>query len=528
MESQRAGLLRVVICGADFGTEELISSLITRKIPGMVLHRSLRNLEKLFRFLENNNPEIIVADADALPFDLLKETIAKYNGASFLLLSAKREFDLLYAALKSGAADFCLKPLDPSELTESLKKCASARRNDSLWSSWNPKRLRRLFIDKKHWKDVSHWQSIEEANKEFGTSFKKGLYRMFFVKIDTVEPYSQYYSRSETLNKETETTIETFLKALVYEMVFRRLNDGVVALINYPDKNEKEVSAVFSPLFEKISKYAGKKNVRWITLLVSSQRNDILFMSEMNEELFIASWMRYFRGKERIIFFEKPAKELDYVYKQKFHSVFFAVKKALEILDAAEFRRCMEDFFTLPDNIVSRMESRLFLQELRDLVFQMTKKIMPSENENFEEEVLFALHVQDALEKYKKTFIEKLYEMISDSAKYLRKQLSNEVRQAVVHVQDNYGKSIYIEEVAKKVCLSTNYFSALFKKEMAQSFVNYLINYRIMVAKRILRNSDLNVTEVASAVGYDDARYFGRLFKKYVGMRPNEYRHFFR
>jgi two-component system response regulator YesN len=204
--------------------------------------------------------------------------------------------------------------------------------------------------------------------------------------------------------------------------------------------------------------------------------------------------------------------------------VFFAVKKSIEILDVAEFRQCMKDFFSLPEGVLSRLETRIFLREVREFIFQTAKNFIPREIENMEAEIQFALHVQNTFNKYKQTYIEKLCEIIEKCAGCSRRELSKEVRQAVVYVQDNYGMPIFIDDVALKVRLSANYFSMRFKKEMGESFTSYLIAYRMMVAKRMLRNSSLNISEIANAVSYDDVRYFGRLFKRYVNITPSEYR----
>ena len=72
--------------------------------------------------------------------------------------------------------------------------------------------------------------------------------------------------------------------------------------------------------------------------------------------------------------------------------------------------------------------------------------------------------------------------------------------------------------------LSAHYFSDLFLRETGCSFSDYLINLRLDAAKRLLVDTNLNISEVAANVGYADSRYFSKLFAKKVGILPKEYR----
>jgi two-component system response regulator YesN len=64
----------------------------------------------------------------------------------------------------------------------------------------------------------------------------------------------------------------------------------------------------------------------------------------------------------------------------------------------------------------------------------------------------------------------------------------------------------------------------MFKKELNINFVDYLNELRIKKAKELLMDVKYKTYEVAEAVGISDAHYFSRLFKKYVGMTPTEYK----
>ena len=68
------------------------------------------------------------------------------------------------------------------------------------------------------------------------------------------------------------------------------------------------------------------------------------------------------------------------------------------------------------------------------------------------------------------------------------------------------------------------YFSTLFKKKTGVSFIQYLTNYRIKKAMNLLRTTGSSVEEVSEQVGYPNANYFVKVFKKTVGMNVSEFK----
>ena len=72
--------------------------------------------------------------------------------------------------------------------------------------------------------------------------------------------------------------------------------------------------------------------------------------------------------------------------------------------------------------------------------------------------------------------------------------------------------------------MSPNYFSSMFKKEISRSAVNYITELRINQARELLYHSELSVVDISKKVGYEDSQYFFRVFKKYLGMTPLQYR----
>ena len=80
-------------------------------------------------------------------------------------------------------------------------------------------------------------------------------------------------------------------------------------------------------------------------------------------------------------------------------------------------------------------------------------------------------------------------------------------------------------EKEKTIELILSYLSKLFKQETGLTLTDYMIEIRIRKAKQLLKDApDLKIHEIGTEVGYPDPAYFNKLFKKVVGVTPNEYK----
>lgn len=102
-----------------------------------------------------------------------------------------------------------------------------------------------------------------------------------------------------------------------------------------------------------------------------------------------------------------------------------------------------------------------------------------------------------------------VYETIVDKAKAYAKQ----------HLHE----AISLDEVAEGIHLSKNYFCNVFKSETGLTFWDYLTQLRIEKAKELLQ-TDMKTYEIAFTVGYENASYLSKMFKKIYGITPTEYR----
>ena len=92
------------------------------------------------------------------------------------------------------------------------------------------------------------------------------------------------------------------------------------------------------------------------------------------------------------------------------------------------------------------------------------------------------------------------------------------------YLEDNYMFDISLDSVGEILHISPAYLSAQFKKYQKMNFLDCLTELRINAAKELLNDPFRSSAEVASMVGYEDASYFARAFKKRTGITPTQYR----
>lgn len=92
------------------------------------------------------------------------------------------------------------------------------------------------------------------------------------------------------------------------------------------------------------------------------------------------------------------------------------------------------------------------------------------------------------------------------------------------YLEDNYMFDLSLDSVGEILHISPAYLSAQFKKYQKMNFLDCLTELRINAAKELLADPFRSSAEVASMVGYEDASYFARAFKKRTGMIPTQYR----
>lgn len=98
------------------------------------------------------------------------------------------------------------------------------------------------------------------------------------------------------------------------------------------------------------------------------------------------------------------------------------------------------------------------------------------------------------------------------------------VEQAVDYIQHNIKSNIKINDLASYIGIDRSYLTSIFKSVTKLSPQEYLMRYRMEQSMNMLKNTEKKISDIAGSVGYDDPLSFSKMFKKFTGVSPTEYR----
>jgi Response regulator containing CheY-like receiver domain and AraC-type DNA-binding domain len=477
-------------------------------------------------------PNIIITDLRMPVMDgmeLISKVREKDKKTKIIILTCMEEFNLARKALSMGVSDYILKlTMTQNDIDAVLKKV-----QDSL--------------DEQN----KHESSVKGLDHDVGTFREKLIKDYIFYDLYSKEEFTKYVYDLK-LKIRPDRIILSIMEIDHYKQLQDRFADEQGQLISFSMLN------VLNELLEgyKRGEAFHEKDGRYLIIF---SFYDILQNAEIHDELstilehirrvlktyfnvsvtFASS--RDFNGYELI---KKNYKECSYLLKYKFYtnigsSLFCETikydKVTLEVRSLLQkylddcallnepYRKLLQthiDSLVCTNPSESNGLKKWFFQWIHFVISfcNLTGESTASLVSNYEDEIRECESLEEVIS------VSRIYNRKVLELKNTRKSFSKEVAAAIRFINENYIMEISLLQVADHVQLSPNYLSSLFKKELDMSFIEYLNEVRIEKAKELLLNTFMKSYEVAEKVGFTDNSYFGRTFKKVVGVSPNEFR----
>lgn len=113
-------------------------------------------------------------------------------------------------------------------------------------------------------------------------------------------------------------------------------------------------------------------------------------------------------------------------------------------------------------------------------------------------------------------------QLISETEKNRQRKVLNRLSPVLKYMDTHYTETLSLKQLSTMAAMSSHYFCRLFKSLTGKSPTEYINRLRINKAVSLLSESELNITEIALAVGFTDSNYFSRMFKKYKHVSPSK------
>lgn len=95
---------------------------------------------------------------------------------------------------------------------------------------------------------------------------------------------------------------------------------------------------------------------------------------------------------------------------------------------------------------------------------------------------------------------------------------------AVTYIKEHLADNLTVKDTAKALTVNANYLSSLFHREMGMTFIDFINKERTDQAAALLKHTNLQIQQIASAVGYNNTSYFSKQFVRFQGISPSQYR----
>jgi two-component system response regulator YesN len=494
--------------------------------------------------IRKHKPDIIITDIKMPETDglsMIRQIKEDVPDCRIIILTGYRDFDYAQEALKLGAMDFLLKPSRIEELTSAISRAVKELKFQTRRAEEFEK-LKQLFsqniavLREKFLYDIIHeintnQEDIREKLELFG--LEQGEFRMLLVQNDEeenseneVSQYDRHLYQFGIINTFNEIFTDKF------EVMHVTLDNIGTAFIAMPREGMTEdVSEAIDKKCTYLQEIINNCFGFTVTIAVSSEGREFTELPQKFNECREALEHKFYLGNNSIIYHS----DVNTFFRYDNHSILEKLQKALiegiKSGNEAAVEERLKDIFNCIRSVDPSKKEFIknFYWNTITSINNIRLSLKHGENNSkvgyTELSGLYGL-----IEKC--TNADELNTLLEESARsvaakvnnYNNKSIKLVLRKAVEYLHDHYHEPITLNEVAEHTLVSTYYISRMFKKEMGRNFVDYLNELRVEKAKELLKDVRFKTYEVAEKVGIPDAHYFSRLFKKYVGMTPTEYR----
>ncbi|SDD71094.1 two-component system, response regulator YesN [Paenibacillus sp. UNCCL117] len=490
---------------------------------------------KALELAAEKQPDLILSDIRMPMMDgieLLKQLRAAGYEGEFIMLTGFQEFDYARSAIKFGACDYLLKPIDYEELENVIGRLAAQireRKQHQLKETTKWREISELAYEKVLLDLLMDYTSfpLHRLLDEEDRSWLDQYYAMLLVDLDDYSEIAKQDERERKLvHFAVRNVLQEALRSEVAEYAVLLTREGEWCVLIPLPSMKKGVGAggVPADLLGQWSQLVQDAVRQYVKLSVSVGVYPAIIPVELLAEAYRKTQRGLQLGLEnkQVIWIEPNAASEG--SDNSYWNIADGLVSGLTQGDAnkieaglEELNRTLKELAGQGSMRVEQMLHFLNLHLLREmraiglLDSAQEKRVWTKLEKSFGVKCLVEcvhLLVQECLQT--SAGRRKTPELLMASARdYIHKHLSQDLG---------------LDELAQHLGISCSYFSLLFKQQHQETFLEYLTRERMELAKQMLLSSDKSVTQIGKLVGYAERRYFTKVFHKYEGMTPSEFR----
>lgn len=495
--------------------------------------------------LNQNDIDLVITDINMPKMDGIElyNSIKEYNLSPFVVyLSDPEDLPHVKQGLLLGAFGYVTKPIDKENLIDVLESVHEKLMEKKLEKE-NDKKIKERFEmslsfsrekilnDLLRGKEFPH-ESLNYIINEYGINLYKEMVQVGIIEVGNFDASTKELIKTgkfeELLNKVRSIIADILLQFEGLSCNMVEMDIGVISVILQPvskvEVNEfEEITADF---FEKVLKEIQRNaNVR-VTIGIGEACSKLRDISQSYMGAKAALRHKYILGGNRVIHIRQsdinekqyllyPAEREKLLVEYIMSGDDSAVKLAENVFD---------DIAVGTENNLKRIafaanQLMFNISHYIDMKYDFVNKLYDFRKFNNVDFLEFG-----SKEEIKSFFILFVNSLMNVVREYLPVQNNTLIKDACEYVLNNIDQEITLARMADHLNISKNYFCSLFKQETGINFLEYVTKVKMEWAKLLLKEGTYKTYKVSEMLGYREASYFSRLFRKYTGFSPAEYK----
>lgn len=495
-----------------------------------------RNGQQALESVKTLRPHIVICDIN-MPvmsgLELLNACLGLPEAPVFIMLTNYGEFDLAIEAMRCRAVDYLLKAnLEPEVLMKSLdtakKECdrRGGLARVEMADSYIRSNRSGMMSDSLKKLLNGHPQSPELLKP-----FSQGTLEDGFCLLHLVMDFSSVPA-VDSLSPEENTRLFAWEQEVIEKLagnLFRSYcafdpTDLKQSLVLFCWEVSTDIHELVRQFYSKLC--AASSNITQISLSILSTDvfSHTLFLPKAVEQFTQLYEYHYLYPKECLFANELTRSEPESL---SFGDICNRLVMALRARNAEQCSQLLGQAVELTAS-VNHLRSDA-LRECTSLYSAVSSILVPmlpehTANDFFTDTSSMISHIRClTTRKAVCCWLKDLERHITRQLEQFTSSKSDLAEKARTYIIDNVDKRIMLQDAADYVNLSPSYLSALFKKEYGQNFVDFINEIKMERACELIREDKYRMYEISFMLGFDNAYYFTKVFKKHTGLTPTEY-----
>ncbi len=535
-------MLKIMIIDDEFYFREALKVSIPWKELGFEICGEAKNGKDALEKVAVINPDIMLVDINMPIIDGLEFIQrVKEQGieSKFIILSGHSEFNYARQAVQLGVNNYILKPINEEELKSTLlelKEIISRETSIKFEFEGLKQQVRDSLplLKDKFLNELIQGSLIPKENETLKKmeylkiNISSDFYLVITIELDCDERTSWDNEEKQlwkyaVSNISSEILGEKFTFDVCYD-----IDDRICIIVGMDEaQNKDEILALLESRLELVRSAVCKHLDFTITMGIGSEKTKLFDIPISYRESIIALKHKLTLGKNRIILYSLVAESgiKGTVFSGEYRS---RLLMSIRTADEEEVNKLISQVFmrVRGENIHHQILFVVCIEMVAACMEAIVElglrleDVMAVNSFNIIEEIQSKKSI-DEMESWIKDIFMQTLETIKRNKISKASRLIEEVKN---YISRNYQSSeLSIDEIARNLFVNYAHLCFIFKRDAGVTINEYLTEFRIRKAKELFDSGNTLILDVASKVGYADASYFGKCFKKYYGLAPSKF-----